>query len=117
MFPPFDRCEFALNIFLDLTKTFDLIDRGILLGKLYFYRIMFDGNSCVESYLTSWKQCCAKNGIASTLKLVERRVPQEKILGPLMFLVFINDLSRYTSFSNLIMYSDDTNLEVTSNIN
>ena len=114
VYPAFDRGEYALSIFLDLTKAFDLVDRRILLRKLYLYGIMFNENSWLESYLTGRMQCCAINGVESTLKLVERGVPQGSILGPLLFLVFINDLSRSTSFFNFVMYADDTSLVVTS---
>ena len=63
---------------------------------------MFIENSWTESYPTGRIQFCAINGVESTLNLVERGVPQGNILGPLLLLVFINDLSGPTSFSTLL---------------
>lgn len=98
----------SIAVFADLSKAFDSIDRNILLKKLPFYG--FSGNllNLLYSYLFDRKQCVNLNGIYSVLADIDYGVPQGSILGPLLFILFINDLPQLTFNLEISIYADDT---------
>lgn len=96
-------------VFIDLRKAFDLVDIDILLAKLRVYN--FDDNSLCwfESYLKGRQQCVQFKGKTSNTLPVTHGVPQGSILGPLLFIIFMNDLPLYID-SSFDMYADDSTL-------
>lgn len=101
--------EFCLGTFLDLTKAFDCVSHKILLKKLIHYR--FSQNACalIDSYLSNRSQFVKVEESLSSMRPVQVGVPQGSILGPVLFLIYINDFP--ASLSNQsILFADDTTL-------
>lgn len=105
--------EYTLGIFLDLKKAFDTVDRKILLKKLEHYGFRGVAYQWFESYLTGRKQFVCVNGINSELRDIEYGVPQGSVLGPVLFLLFINDLARATNFLTFL-FANDTTFQLSS---
>ena len=105
-----DNNSFACGIFIDLQKAFDTVDHSILLKKLHYYGIRGLTNDWFGSYLTNRKQFVSINGFQSEIKTMKFGVPQGSVLGPLLFLVYINDLHTAIKYSLVHHFADDTNL-------
>ena len=97
-------------VFIDLKKAFDTVDHEILCKKLQVYGVQHRELSWFRSYLTCRKQFCRVNGVASDIEDIEVGVPQGSCLGPLLFLIYINDLPQAVQGSTVSMYADDTSL-------
>ena len=97
-------------VFLDLKKAFDTVDHEILLSKLNHYGIQGNAYKWFKSYLNKRTQICSVNGSLSSKCSLNCGVPQGTILGPLLFLIYINDLPNCLSRCQPRMYADDTNL-------
>lgn len=97
-------------VFLDLTKAFDTVDHSILLKKLELYGVNGISLTWFESYLFERKQCCFVNGHLSKCSIIKCGIPQGSILGPLLFLIYINDLPCCIKNSKPRLFADDTNL-------
>ena len=105
-----DKGRFGCGIFIDFQKAFDTVDHNILVKKLDHYGIRGVSNSWFKSYLNNRKQYVSINGFNSELDDIKCGVPQGSILGPLLFLLYINDLHASIMFSKVHHFADDTNL-------
>ena len=105
-----DNKTFSCGVFVDLEKAFDTVNHTILLKKLEHYGIRGPANSWFLSYLTSRKQKVVFDGFSSQLLDISCGVPQGSILGPLLFLIYINDMHTAVKFSTVYHFADDTNL-------
>ena len=105
-----DQGEYALGIFLDLKKAFDTVGHSILLSKLEHYGIRGHVNEFLKSYLTNRQQYTMINGSASVTQSISIGVPQGSVLGPLFFLLYINDIINCLSHSKPTLFADDTSL-------
>ena len=94
--------KYVGGIFIDLQKAFDTVDHDISLRKLDHYGIRGTGKDWFNSYLTNRVQFVSINGFNSTEEVMKFGVPQGSVLGPLLFLIYIND------------FADDTNLLIKS---
>ena len=99
-----------LTLFLDLSKAFDTVNHQILLNTLKFYGLQQSKYNWIQSYLSNRKQQVYVNGVASDSCLISTGVPQGSILGPLLFIIFINDLPMTSTFFSTRLYADDTSL-------
>ena len=95
---------------MDLKKAFDTVDHEILLMKLEIYGIKGPALSLLRSHLANRTQKCQMNGSASSERTIKCGVPQGSILGPLLFLVYINDFPNCLNRTNPRLFADDTNL-------
>ena len=102
--------KFTIGVFIDLSKAFDTVNHSILLKKLSFYGIKNNNLKWFNSYLSNRKQYITTDQGNTDMETITCGVPQGSILGPLLFLIFINDLSQATSILDPIMFADDTNL-------
>ena len=102
--------EFTIGVFLDFSKAFDTINHQILFDKLYHYGIRRVALTWCKSYLSNRYQYVTYNGVKSSQQIIRCGVPQGSILGPLLFLIYINDLPMVCKHAMAIMFADDTNI-------
>ena len=111
----FSQGKYTLGIFLDLSKTFDTVNHNILLEKLKAYAIQSENLKCFRSYLSNRKQFILYDDFKTEMKIVKCGVPQGSMLGPLFFLIFVNDLSSSTKVLDPVLFADDANLFCSDN--
>ena len=108
-----DNKDIPLNIFLDLSKAFDSLAHAILLNKLKYYGVIGTPLQLIKSYLTDRNQFVQIDNTKSSILHLKTGVPQGSILGPLLFLIYINDFPRASNYFSFIMYADNTTLSST----
>ena len=104
-----------MNIYIDLSKAFDTLNHDILFAKLSHYGICGSENDLFRNYLSNRYQYVEYNGAKSDTKLITTGVPQGSILGPLLFIIYINDLPLVSNMFDMLMYADDTTLYCNTN--
>ena len=95
---------------LDLSKAIDTVDHSILLDKCSKYVLRGKFEELLKSNLKDRKQFVRYNGKSSSTKTIECGVPQGAVLGPLLFLIYINEIAEITKHNNILSYADDTNI-------
>ena len=105
-----DNKKVPLSIFLDLSKAFDTLDHDILLSKLEYYGVKSTSLKWFASYLRGRSQYVDYDGLHSSVRSIKTGVPQGSILGPLLFIIYMNDINISSQKLNFILYADDTTL-------
>ncbi len=105
-----DNDNYVIGVFLDLQKAFDTVQHDILLNKLDIYGIRGIANDWVRSYLNCRNQFVVVDGSKSSSRDITCGVPQGSILGPLLFLIYVNDMWRAAPDCSIKLFADDTNL-------
>lgn len=105
-----DSNSYAVGIFLDLSKAFDTVNHTILLSKLEHYGIRGIALKWFKNYLSDRYQYVSIENFDSRKQKITCGVPQGSILGPILFLLYINDIINSSSILHFILFADDTNL-------
>ena len=105
-----DSGKLPISIFLDLSKAFDTLDHTILINKLKHYGISGTSLNWISNYLTDRQQFVQYKGTMSNTRPILTGVPQGSVLGPLLFIIYINDIHCASNKFKSILYADDTTL-------
>ena len=106
----FESQKISCGIFLDLKKAFDTVDHAILMQKLQAYGVNGTFWSIINSYLSNRYQCVEFKNALSNLREIKIGIPQGSILGPLLFIIFINDFAKISDKFTPLLFADDTAL-------
>ena len=98
---------------MDLSKAFDTLDHDTLLKKLNYYGISDTAREWFRSYLSYRSQYLELNGVSSARKTLTTGVPQGSILGPVLFLIYMNDIPQSSQSFRFLLHADETNLFTT----
>ena len=110
IFESFENKEFTIVIFIDFKKAFDTVNHSLLLDKLTFFDIRGTPLNWMNSYLNSRLQYVQINNLKSQMLPIKCGVPQGSILGPLLFLIYKNDIFSCSKYLSFILFADDSNI-------
>ena len=105
-----DSKQHCAGVFIDLKKAFDTVDHKLLVEKLSFYGVRGIANTWLENYLMNRKQYVVVDNQASRMQFIKCGVPQGSVLGPVLFLLFINDICNVSNLLKFVLFADDTNI-------
>lgn len=105
-----------ISVFLDLSKAFDTLDHDILLEKLKYYGVTGVSLKLCQNYLSNRTQYVQIENNKSNILNIKTGVPQGSILGPLLFIIYINDFAKASNKFDMINYADDTTLHSSINV-
>ena len=100
----------TMSVFVDFSKAFDTVNHSILLSKMWKYGIRGRAHSWFDSYLKDRGQRVRVNGVCSDRSLLSVGVPQGSVLGPVLFLIYVNNMCDAISLSKTVQFADDTTL-------
>ena len=100
----------TFGVFIDLKKAFDTINHSILIDKLEHYGVIGTADKCVVTYLSGRQQYVQIDNVHSGYEKVLHSIPQGSILGPRLFITYINDMCNVSSFFKHILFADDTTI-------
>lgn len=112
-YPSLDSKHSFLSIFIDFTKAFDTVKHDILLKKLQYYGIRGIVLDWFTDCLTHRTQPIKLSNQVSTPKVIQHGVPQGSVLGPILFLIYINDIQNIFLNLKTILFADDSTLYIT----
>ena len=110
LYQSIDKKHHTIGIFIDFSKAFDTVNHTILLEKLEVYGIRGNILKLLNSYLSNRRQYVNYGGIDSTLLNITCGVPQGSVLGPLLFIIFVNDITNVSDLGKFVLFADDLNL-------
>ena len=102
-----DQDKVTGMVFVDFRKAFDVVDHQLLMTKLRLYRVSDSALSWFRSYLTDRQQFVTIDGKRSDSLMIRQGVPQGSVLGPVLFLLFVNDIPLHLSGSSVDIYAND----------
>ena len=105
-----DKGEYNIAVFLDLQKAFDTVNHEVMLYKFFLYGVKGIDLKRFSSYLENRQWFCAHKNVKSDFRMVTCSMPQGSCLGPLLFLLYVNDLPFVVKNSKPGLYADDTGL-------
>ena len=105
-----DKGKTPINIYVNLSKAFDTLNHEILLHKLHHYGIKRKANELICSYLSNRKQDVKYKNENSEMQNITTGVPQGSIIGPLLFIIYIYDISNSTNSFHSVIYADESTL-------
>ena len=105
-----DDKKYTCGIFIDLCKAFDTVDHTILLNKMHHYGIRGVVHKLFKSYLSNRMQYVNINNYKSKMQYLNCGVPQGSVLGPLLFLLYINDIAKCCNSGLFRVFADDTGI-------
>ena len=110
LYESIENKNFTLGIFIDFSRAFDTVNHSIMLEKLHHYGIRGNVIELLTSYLSDRYQYVSYGGLDSCLLKITCGLPQGSVLGPLLFIIFINDLVNVSDLAKFVLFADDLNL-------
>ena len=110
----FENKQHTLGVFMDLSKAFDTIDHSILLKQIEWYGVRGVALEWFKSYLGNRQQYVQYKNSKSDTEMIPCGVPQGSVLGPLLFIIYTNDLPNCLKYSKAILFADDTTIYLSS---
>ena len=106
LLPSLDKREICLSAYLDLSKAFDTINHDVMLKKLHYYGIRVNALAWFNSYLSHRRTYVCYKGVSSEVQEVDYGVPQGSVLGPLLFIIYANDIPHSITPGTTIMFAE-----------